>query len=378
MLTQKLPQHKYQPDHHDPDYALIEQNLLAWYDLLGRHLPWRVKNADFKDKQNPYYVWISEIMLQQTTVAAVKPYFLDFIEKFPNVHTLANADIDQVLHQWQGLGYYSRAHNLHKCANIISTQYGGVFPTTSQELLYLPGIGPYTSAAIASIAFDEPILPVDGNIIRVVSRILNLHTPLPALKAEVENVIHKFIPSHRSGDFAQALMDLGATICKPQKADCHDCPLQIHCKGYEMGTADNLPIPAQKTPKITRKAIILWIINNSGEVLIRKRTAKGLLHGLMEFPSTPWQTKQGQTKEDCDEQYMIPDEILNKSVPTGKTIKHVFTHFTLLLELRIYQPDSADDSNQWFDNGMWVNVNDLNLHAFPNLMKKVIASATQL
>lgn len=350
------------------NFEQIEARLLAWYDAQGRELPWRLKNPQNNERPNPYFVWISEIMLQQTTVAAVKPYFLRFIEHFADVHSLASAPIDQVLHLWQGLGYYSRAHNLHKCANIISEQLGGIFPTSEIELLKLPGIGTYTAAAIASIAYDAPTLPVDGNIIRVISRILAIETPMPALKKLIEDVIKNFIPSSRSGDFAQALMDLGATICQPKSPLCLSCPLNQNCEAYRNGIAEILPRPAEKPIKQIRYGTIFWILNEEGQILIRKRMEKGLLHGLMEFPSTPWIGVPWAKNEALKHMPIIGDYNLTY---TGETVRHVFTHFTLNLEIVIVKFKNIPQ-REISPEAVWTNAQAFSQFAFPNLMQKVI------
>jgi A/G-specific adenine glycosylase len=224
--------------------------LLHWYDTHGRELPWRVKGG----RTDPYRVWLSEIMLQQTTVAAVKDFFLRFVARWPTVGDLAAAELDDVLRAWAGLGYYARARNLHACARKVATERGGKFPTSYEELIALPGIGSYTAAAIGAIAFDLPLAAVDGNVERVISRLYAIETPLPQSKPEIRAKTQALVPDQRAGDFAQALMDLGATICTPKSPNCLICPYTDDCAGCKIGIADRLPRKAPKKSVPTRRA----------------------------------------------------------------------------------------------------------------------------
>ena len=229
--------------------AALPGKLLAWYDTYGRDLPWRMKGK----KPDPYSVWLSEIMLQQTTVAAVRDYYNKFIEQWPSVRALAAAPLDDVLKAWAGLGYYARARNLHLCAKTVAEQHGGTFPATVDELLKLPGIGPYTAGAIAAIAFDQPFAAVDGNVERVLSRLHAIATPLPESKPLIREIAQALVPSIRAGDFAQALMDLGATICTPKSPNCLICPWTDQCRGRAFGIAETLPKKSAKKAIPTRR-----------------------------------------------------------------------------------------------------------------------------
>ncbi len=224
--------------------------LLAWYDRHARVLPWRARKGAAAD---PYAVWLSEIMLQQTTVATVGPYFMRFLTRWPTVEALAAAPQEEVMKEWAGLGYYSRARNLHACAKTVSSEYGGKFPDTLEELGQLPGIGPYTAAAISAIAFGRSVTVVDGNVERVVARLFDLRTPLPAVKPEIREKAATLTPESRAGDFAQAMMDLGATVCTPRSPACNRCPINDLCDARAAGTQSLLPARAPKKAKPTRR-----------------------------------------------------------------------------------------------------------------------------
>ena len=234
----------------------LPRTLLKWYDRHQRVLPWRARAGE---KIDPYRVWLSEIMLQQTTVATVKGYFDNFLDRWPTVIDLASAELDDVLHAWQGLGYYARARNLHKCARVVAWEFNGQFPSTAAALLALPGIGPYTAAAIAAIAFDRPATPVDGNIERVISRLYRISEPLPGAKRAIKEKAEAVTPPYRCGDYVQAVMDLGATICTPRKPVCPLCPWRHYCAASRAGDADSLPRKASKKQKPTRVGIAFWL-----------------------------------------------------------------------------------------------------------------------
>lgn len=320
---------------------LFQECLLAWYDTHGRDLPWRSK----KVRPNPYHVWLSEVMLQQTTVPTVKSYFLNFLELWPTVHDLANASLDEVLHAWQGLGYYARARNLHKASIELSNN----FPRTKEKLLGLPGIGPYTASAIAAIAFDEPETVVDGNIERIMARIFKIETPLPAAKKEIHEAAQTLTPRKRAGDYAQALMDLGSTICTPRAPKCDLCPINTFCEAQ----SDDYPRRLPKTLKPTRHALFYWIENDKGEVLLEKRPPKGLLGGMMGFPSSPWEEKAPDISETLQ---ILPGHV-----------KHTFTHFHLIS--RIAKGKAQEKK------GLWVAPKYFSHHALPTLMKKIAQHA---
>ncbi len=336
--------------------------LLGWYDRHARVLPWRSPPGTFAD---PYHVWLSEIMLQQTTVQAVKPYFEKFTAAWPSVADLAAAELDDVLKAWAGLGYYARARNLHKCARAVAGDHGGRFPDTADRLVALPGIGPYTAAAIASIAFGRREAAVDGNVERVVSRVFAIETPLPEAKPEISAIAMTLVPGTRPGDFAQAMMDLGATICAPRKANCLICPWSDMCSGRLRGLQDVLPYKRPKKPKPTRYGVAFWVEREDGAVLLRRRPEKGLLGGMTEVPSTEW-TEGGMPG---DPSQAAPLRALWSRRPG--VVRHTFTHFHLELEVWAADaPATADPAD-----GSWVARRDLSGEALPSIMKKVVAHA---
>ena len=306
-------------------------------------------------------MWLSEIMLQQTTVVTVGPYFEDFTTRWPTLNDLAAADLNDVLHAWAGLGYYARARNLHKCAGVVARDYGAVFPDTEEQLLKLPGIGPYTAAAIAAIAFQRRSAPVDGNIIRVVSRLLKLETPLPGLKKEISEKFKPLVPEKRPGDFVQAMMDLGAGICTPRNPKCKSCPWGGSCKAHKKNVAADLPRKAEKKKKPTRYGTVFWLENSDGEVLLRRRPEKGLLGGMMEFPSTDWREQSWKKDEALRE---APQNSDWQTLPGG--VRHTFTHFHLELTVM-----SGGGGRKAQSNGVWSTPERLSEHALPTVMKKI-------
>jgi A/G-specific adenine glycosylase len=334
----------------------LSNQLLLWYDSNKRDLPWR------RNKPNIYHVWLSEIMLQQTTVVVVIPYFEEFIRRWPTLEALAAADLDAVLHAWQGLGYYARARNLHTCAQLVASKYDGHFPENEKELLGLPGIGPYTAAAIAAIAFAKPAAPVDGNIVRVISRLKKLHTPLPSLRAEVGEILPALIPAERPGDMVQALMDLGSAICKPAKPLCHQCPWRGPCAAFAAGVAGQLPKRAAKKRKPVRYGVVFWIERPDGHVLLRRRAEKGLLGGMMEIPSTDWREQEWDNQEAIKQAPVFANWA---SVPG--TVAHTFTHFHLRLRVLRGRTSQAQ-----VNTGIWSAPDQFADHALPSVMKKVI------
>ncbi len=338
------------------------QQLLDWYDRERRDLPWRMEPGQ---KGNPYKVWMSEIMLQQTTVATVKSYYRAFLEKWPTVQDLAGAELDEVLHAWQGLGYYARARNLHKCAQTITRDFNGRFPETEKRLLELPGIGPYTAAAIASIAFGAKATPVDGNVERVVSRLFMVEETLPKAKKELTALAQTLTPQTRAGDFAQAMMDLGATICTPKKAACGLCPWMKNCRARLEGEPTDYPRKEAQKPKPTRRGFIFWLTRKDGAILLRKRPEKGLLGGLMEFPSSDW-TEQPLNRQNAQRQ--APAPALWKE--QEGIVRHTFTHFHL--ELTVLKGKLSANPPV---NGVWVLPENLKDHALPTVMKKVSKQA---
>lgn len=343
------------------------QALLAWYDRERRRLPWRYGP---RRKADPYRVWLSEIMLQQTTVKAVTPYFKKFVERWPGVMSLAAAPLDDVLRMWAGLGYYSRARNLKKCADTIVANHGGVFPADEVALRALPGIGPYTAAAIAAIAFGLKATPVDGNIERVVARLFAVRQPLPGSKAEIKRLAATLTPSRRPGDYAQAMMDLGAEICTPKKPSCLMCPLQQDCAANALGLAATLPKRAAKADRPIRYAYAFLVLREDGHVLLRRRPEAGLLGGMLEVPSSAW---SGSVAPIRDAMKAAP--VPASWWPVPGTVVHVFTHFRL--EVSVYRALVPEDVslNFWADSERcrWVRRRDVAGEALPSLMKKIIA-----
>ncbi|MFN6951177.1 MAG: A/G-specific adenine glycosylase, partial [Albidovulum sp.] len=298
---------------------MIAPALLAWYDRSARVMPWRVGPAERKAgvRPDPYRVWLSEVMLQQTTVAAVRDPFRRFTERWPDVTALAAARDGEVMAEWAGLGYYARARNLLKCARTIARDHGGRFPETRDALLSLPGVGPYTAAAVAAIAFDEPAAVVDGNVERVIARLFAVATPLPAAKAELMTLAARLTPTQRPGDFAQAMMDLGATICTPRTPACDLCPLRSACEGHAAGIADDLPRRLPKPAKPTRVGISFVGIREDGAMLVERRPERGLLGGMLGWPGTDW---------------TLTDPVATPPAPgswrmVAGDVRHSFTHF---------------------------------------------------
>jgi A/G-specific adenine glycosylase len=346
--------------------------LLDWYDRERRDLPWRAKK---RKKADPYGVWLSEIMLQQTTVKAVIPFYQRFLERWPTVFDLAAAPVNDVMAAWAGLGYYSRARNLHKCAQVIVRDLGGQFPSTEAGLLPLPGVGPYTAAAIAAIAFGQPATPVDGNIERVISRLFAVRHPLPGAKKELKRLAATLTPHRRAGDFAQAMMDLGAAICTPKRPSCLMCPLQADCAAHAAGIEAQLPVKLGKTERPGRYGIAFLVLREDGHVLLRRRPAAGLLGGMLEVPSTDWLDDWVPMEPACGGAPVHADWW-----PVPGTVMHVFTHFRL--ELQVLRAIVPVDASLTFwadpDRCEWVARRDLDGAALPSVMRKVIAHALKV
>ncbi|MCW2308229.1 A/G-specific adenine glycosylase [Rhodobium gokarnense] len=341
--------------------------LLDWYDRNARKLPWRVGPGDRKlgVVPDPYHVWLSEIMLQQTTVAAVGPYFHAFLRRWPELADLAAAKTDDVMAAWAGLGYYSRARNLKKCAEVLAAEHGGKFPETEAGLLSLPGIGPYTAAAISAIAFDRPATVVDGNVERVVARLFAIDTPLPDAKPELKRLAATLTPSTRPGDFAQGMMDLGATICTPTRPACALCPFLGSCKAQSEDQPDRFPVKGAKTPKPTRKGAAFVCRRKDGAILLTRRPPKGLLGGMAEVPTTAW-----TADFDPDGALDAAPFSANWRQATGP-VRHVFTHFRL--ELDVYAAEIGKAPAP--DGHWWEPAATLDEAALPTVMRKVIAHA---
>jgi A/G-specific adenine glycosylase len=352
------------PAAHTPDPEL----LLAWYDRHARVLPWRAR----KGKQDPYRVWLSEIMLQQTTVKAVAPYYARFLTRWPTVEALARAEREDVLCAWAGLGYYARARNLHACAIAVVKRHGGIFPDTLDGLRDLPGIGDYTAAAVAAIAYDAPCVPVDGNVERVIARLFAVEEPLPAAKPIIKSLAHSLLPAQHSGDFAQALMDLGATICTPKKPACVLCPWSEPCLARQRAEQEGFPRKSPKREGTLRRGAAFVALRADRCVLLRTRAEKGLLGGMTEVPGSDWRAD-----------FQVKDALAHAPKLRGKLqwkkrtghVRHVFTHFPL--ELIVFTAHVSRGTPA--PKGMrWVKLQDAHTEALPNVMRKVLAKALSL
>ena len=345
-------------------YEPLSSLILDWYDRHRRAMPWRVLPGTAPD---PYHIWVSEIMLQQTTVATVGPYFKRFIALWPTVADLAAAELDEVLHGWQGLGYYARARNLHKCAKVIVADYGGAFPDTEAALLKLPGIGPYTAAAVAAIAFGRKATVVDGNVERVMARLFAVEIPLPTAKDELRAHAASLTPGDRCGDYAQAVMDLGATICSPANPACAICPWRDSCAARRLGIAAELPKKLPKPERPTRRGIAFWIVAPDGSVLLRRRPESGLLGGMMEIPSTDWLETQWTVAAAIEVAPVKADW-----QPVKGLVRHTFTHFHLELTVLAGRIDTKAVAD-----GMWCAPGKFGEFALPAAMKKVVRMAVE-
>ena len=340
--------------------------LLAWYDRHHRDLPWRVSPpmAARGQTPDPYRIWLSEVMLQQTTVQAVKAYFALFTSRWPTVTELAKADNEDVMKSWAGLGYYARARNLKKCAEAVAFEHGGVFPDTEDGLKALRGIGDYTAAAIAAIAFNRRSAVLDGNVERVIARLHAIETPLPAAKPQMRALVAAMTPAERPGDFAQAMMDLGATICTPRRPACALCPFNADCRVLGRDDPELYPRKAAKKQKPVRLGAAFVAENETGAIFLRKRGESGLLGGMTEVPGSAWTAR-------------IDGETSPAAAPfaadwqASGTVTHVFTHFEL--RLTVYRSKVAGPAVP--GEGWWQPKATLDGEALPTVMKKAIKQA---
>jgi A/G-specific adenine glycosylase len=332
--------------------------LLAWYDRHRRVLPWRAPKGQ---RQEPYKVWLSEIMLQQTTVQAVGPYFAKFLKKWPSVKALARAEQDDVLAAWAGLGYYARARNLHKAAKVVA-EAGGAFPTTYEGLRELPGIGDYTAGAIAAIAYDLPYPAMDANAERVIARYAAIEEPLPKSKPAMRAALQALVPAKRAGDFAQALMDLGSAICTPKRPACLNCPWMEDCKARQLGIQEMLPARGAKALRPLKRGAAFVVRDASGAVLLVKRPEKGLLGGMLQPPLGPW-TENFPSKAEALKQAPFKADWKKR---TG-IVRHGFTHFELEIEVYV-----AEVKTRPAIDGKWIDENKLSDAALPTVMRKII------
>lgn len=341
-----------------PIAPALRSALLRWYDAARRDLPWR---APPSTRGDPYHILVSEVMLQQTTVATVRPRYAAFLARFPTVAALAAAPLDDVLHAWQGLGYYRRARALHACARAVVAEHGGRMPAGRAALESLPGIGPYTAAAVAAIAFDEPTVAVDGNVERVLSRLLALDEPLPGSRPYLRRAAEALAAPERPGDFAQALMELGALVCTPRSPTCLTCPWRPWCKAAVEGAPERYPVKAERRTRPERHATAFLLARADGAILFRRRPPEGLLGGMIELPSTPW-----QAETDTDPGGHAPERAAWTALP-GQ-VRHVFTHFALNLDL--WRGESAGKAE-----GLWVRERDFGELALPTLTRKLLRHA---
>ncbi len=343
-------------DIQDPPTPEIASPLLDWYDRAARALPWR--SPPGAPPPDPYRVWLSEVMLQQTTTAAVAPYFHRFTARWPTVAALAAADDEAVMSAWAGLGYYARARNLIACARAVTALHGSRFPGDEAALRTLPGIGRYTAAAIAAIAFGRRAVVVDGNVERVVARLFAVKTPLPAARAQIHALADSIAPDARPGDFAQAMMDLGATLCTPRAPSCLLCPLNDRCAGFRAGAPEHLPVKVVKKPRPERRGTAYWI-EWDGHVLLVRRPARGLLGGMRAFPGSDWDGAAGAAG--------TPPVSADWTM-LNRPVRHVFTHFAL--ELTIAATVMKKDCKPQL-TGEWWPISRLADAGLPSLFAKV-------
>jgi A/G-specific adenine glycosylase len=338
------------------------EQLLAWYDRHARVLPWRARRGERPDA---YKVWLSEIMLQQTNVKTVAPYYARFLKRWPTVEALAAAPLDDVLRAWAGLGYYARARNLHACAKAVVERHGGNFPAGLAALRALPGIGDYTAAAMAAIAFGIAAVPVDGNVERVVTRLFAIEEELPAAKPIIKSSAASLLLPRRAGDFAQALMDLGATLCSPKRPACSLCPWNEACVAYARGEQEAFPRKAPKREGRLRRGAAFVVVRGDGRVLLRRRPDKGLLASMMEVPGSDW-------SHDFDVSNAVrhAPRFKTKWRKLAGTVRHVFTHFPL--ELTVFVA-SVPQGTRAPKAARWARLSAIAGEALPTVMRKVLA-----
>ncbi len=347
--------------------------LLAWFDQNAAELPWR-------GLRDPYRIWLSEIMLQQTQIETVVPYYKRFLQKYPSIQDLATAPLDDVLKLWEGLGYYSRARNLHKTARIVSDELGGQFPQSADELMRLPGIGAYTAGAIASIAYNQPTPVLDGNVIRVFARCIDLDEDVTqtTVKNRLWALATDWVPDQRPGDYNQALMELGQTICRPRNPACADCPVRSGCAAYEQGTQHERPVKKKKAPTPHYDVAAGIIHDDQGRLLIAQRPADGLLGGLWEFPGG--KQESGETMAEClkrelREELAIEVEVAGLFV----RVKHAFTHFRITLHAHTCRyagatPPYTEPQLLEAQAIAWVTLDEIDAYSFGKADRMVIAA----
>ncbi|WP_139492288.1 A/G-specific adenine glycosylase [Brevibacillus dissolubilis] len=365
MAKKKQPLTYTLPDEFQAfDFA---QDLVAWYDSQKRDLPWRIN-------KDPYRIWVSEIMLQQTRVETVKPYYHNFMDKFPTVQALADAPEDEVLKAWEGLGYYSRARNLQAAAREVKEQYGGIVPDTPEEIAKLKGVGPYTAGAILSIAYNKPEPAVDGNVMRVFSRLLLMEDDIakPATRIKLEHLVRQTIPVGRAGDFNQAIMELGALVCLPKNPQCLTCPVFDYCLARKEGVQEELPVKGKAKPPRPVQ-LVAAVVRKGSELLIRKRPEQGLLANLWEFPIFEVKGQGDETAvllESLEQEHGIEVEVLDQLT----LVQHTFSH--LHWEVSVYLCDylGGEDTST---RGRFVTQEQLAEFAFPNVQTKIMEALKQ-
>ncbi|WP_013321509.1 A/G-specific adenine glycosylase [Gloeothece verrucosa] len=346
------------------DIVELRQLLLSWYQKHHRDLPWR-------NQRNPYYIWVSEVMLQQTQVATVIPYFHRWLERFPTIDDLAQAELQPVLKAWEGLGYYARARNLHKAAKLIIKNYNGFFPNSLAEVLSLPGIGRTTAGGILSAAFNQPVSILDGNVKRVLSRLIALSVPpsqaLPQLWALSDHILDPDNPR----DFNQALMDLGATVCTRANPKCDQCPWQGYCQAYNKGIQSRLPMREESTPIPHKRIGVAVIYNHQEEILIDRRPTDKLLGGLWEFPGG--KIEADETVSDCIKREIL--EELAIEIEVGEhiiTVDHAYTHFRVSLFVHACRYLGGEPQPIGCEEIRWVKLDELDQFPFPKANIKII------
>ena len=338
---------------------MVAPALLAWYDAHARDLPWRARPGEAVD---PYRVWLSEVMLQQTTVATVRPRFIAWVARWPDFASLATARDEDVMAAWAGLGYYARARNLVKTARVVAADHGGAFPRTEAELARLPGLGAYTAAAVAAIAFGERAVVVDANVERVTARLFAISTPLPAARRAIRAAADILTPLSRAGDFAQATMDLGATICTSRTPRCLLCPLRAHCRGYREGAPEQLPVKPAKRARPQRYGTLFWLERPGGtraEVLLVRRPDKGVLGGMRALPTGPW----GEAAPELQAAPAVADWRM-----MDEGVRHGFTHFDVDLALAAARVGAHHPGE-----GQWWPIDRLDEAGLPTLFAKAVA-----
>jgi len=348
--------------------------LLAWYDAGHRDLPWRPRDGSLGD---PYHVWLSEVMLQQTTVAAVIPYYKTFLNLWPTLVDLAAANDGDVMTAWAGLGYYSRARNLLACARTVEAKYGGVFPGTVSEIKALPGCGPYTASAIAAIAFGVKTAAVDGNVERILARLMDDDTLLPQFKGKAQGLADGLASVDRPGDFVQASIELGALICRPKSPKCDVCPWGDWCQSRQAGTVIDRPKRPLKVERPKRYGLVYWVeqaqSHDQAKVWVVRRPPKGLLGGMLALPSPDWSVCDGPLPPE------VPDGASAWDVTVmNAPVRHIFTHFSLeLTVIRVSVPNATTDTEvcQAFGDGQWQKTCNISAAGFPTVFKKVIKVA---